>query len=101
MRKIGSKGMLLLSAALMLGGPTAMNAFPGLEDDPDAPPKKKPKEKPLDERQPKVNSLSKEARKVYCKVLKETQCRDTAFKAAIEEENDGLKGENYPAMDGG
>lgn len=71
-----------------------------IERDPMEPPKKKKiKEKPLDERQPKVNSLCKEARKVYCKVLKETQDRDLAMKAAIEEENDSLAGETYPEME--
>lgn len=95
------KGMKSLLPILLLAGmmPPAMPAEfrEDLERDPDAPPRKKPKEKPSDERQPKVNSLCKEARKVYCKVLKETQCRDTAFKAAIEEENDSLKGDDYPA----
>ncbi len=67
----------LLPFILMAGAMTGMTPLPDNDES-------EPKDEPDSSRQPEVDRLTKKQRKVYCRVLVETQDRDKALLAAKE-----------------
>lgn len=82
----GKMGMnMLLATMLSLGGSMGgREMFPGLDDDPDSPRSRRRPEKKGPPRQAEVDELNKKQRKVYSRVMRETEDREMALKAARE-----------------
>lgn len=81
MKKQRGIGIAALAAMGLIGGipfhpgPTDRTPYPWEVEPPKGPP-----------RQPEVGEMSKKARKAYARVMRETQDREKALKAAMEVE---------------